>query len=173
VSGHRAEVLPVRAFIAEAETRTESIESTMLATTEIRRYQCALCDGRYLSRSALRDHLKEIHTGPESPLWNSTLTFRDRHVCGNCGKESSPDGLKRHMVDKRDRDHPFSSVEEVCQLDVHPLGDYIAAETTEVRCEICGRIEGCRSARRSGGLRGIRTRLYRSRCQSVQFRPVQ
>lgn len=113
----------------------------MLATTEIRRYQCALCEGRYLSRSALRDHLKEKHTGPESPLWNSILTFRDRHICGNCGKESSPDGLKRHMVDKRDRDHPFSSVEEASQLDVHPLGDYIAAETTELRCEICGRIE--------------------------------
>jgi len=113
----------------------------MLATTKIRRYQCDLCDGKYPSRSDLRDHLKETHTGSDSPLSNAVLTFQDRYICGNCGKESSRTGVKRHMVDKRDRDHPFSSVDELSQLAEHPLRDYIARETTEVRCEICGQIE--------------------------------
>jgi len=113
----------------------------MLATTKIRRYQCALCDGKYPSKSDLRDHLKETHTGSESPLWNSILTFRDRYICGSCGKESSRNGVKRHMVDKRDRNHPFSSVDEVSRLTEQPLRSFIASETTEVRCEICGRIE--------------------------------
>ncbi|WP_133412167.1 hypothetical protein [Halalkaliarchaeum desulfuricum] len=45
------------------------------------------------------------------------------------------------MADKRDRDHPLRDVEEASQLDENPLRNYIANETTEVRCEICGRIE--------------------------------
>jgi hypothetical protein len=113
----------------------------MLAAIEIRRYQCALCDGRYPSKSNFLDHLKERHTGPKSPLWNSILTFQDRHICGNCGKESSRNGMKRHMADKRDRDHPFNSIEEISQLAEHPLRNYIADTTTDVRCEICGRVE--------------------------------
>jgi hypothetical protein len=113
----------------------------MLATTKIRRYQCALCDEKYPSKSDLHNHLKEMHTGSESPLWNSILTFQDRYVCGNCGKESSRNGVQHHMTDKRDQDHPFSSVDEVSQLAEHPLRNYIANATTEVRCKICGRIE--------------------------------
>lgn len=113
----------------------------MLATTEIQRYQCALCDGKYSSKRDLCDHLKERHTGSDSPLRNSILTFQDRHICGNCGKESSRNGMKRHMADKRDRDHPFSNMEKISQLAEYPLQNYIANETAEVRCEICGRVE--------------------------------
>lgn len=118
----------------------------MISHKPVRRIQCKICTQKFPSRDAFTNHLVATHPG-DPEVQDTILTVGDRRICGQCGKESSEEGIKQHLVDKRDDDHSHvQTLTDVATFDWNHPDTYIHGTTSEHKCIICNKVASSETA---------------------------